>query len=200
MQTAMGAFLNDHYPRHKFMSIGVMGCMVVLSVEAGIIANVSKFIASGNGNGLRAGVAFLFLIEIPYDFFLNGMQFIYISEIWPMHLRAKGMSLGVAMISLMNIVWLQSAPTAFANIGWKFYLAFIVPGAVGSVIMWFFFPDTLGLPLEEVAAIFGDHDEVAGYMRDIQLGSDEVQKVEGFEFSVGGTDNKPHTGTIEKIA
>ncbi|KAF2018528.1 general substrate transporter [Aaosphaeria arxii CBS 175.79] len=156
---AMGAFLNDHYPRNKFMSIGVLGCMIVLSVEAGIIANVAKFIADGNGNGLRAGVAFLFLIEIPYDFFLNGMQFIYISEVWPMHLRAKGMSLGVAMISLMNIVWLQSAPEAFANIGWKFYLAFIVPGTIGSVVMWLFFPDTLGLPLEEVAAIFGDHDE-----------------------------------------
>ena len=28
--------------------------------------------------------------------------------------------------------------------------------------MWFYFPDTLGLPLEEVAAIFGDQDEVAG--------------------------------------
>ena len=96
------------------MAIGVFGCMVVLSVEAGIVAHSNQFIAAGNLNALRAGVAFLFLIEVPYDFCLNGMQFIYLSEIWPMHLRAKGMSLGVAMISLMNIVWLQSAPTAFA--------------------------------------------------------------------------------------
>lgn len=93
------------------MSIGVFGCMVVLSIEAAIIAN---FLDSDNLNALRAGVAFLFLIEVPYDFFLNGMQFIYLSEIWPLHLRAKGMSLGVAMISLMNIVWLQSAPSALA--------------------------------------------------------------------------------------
>lgn len=107
----IGAFLNDHFPRNKFMAIGVFGCMVVLSVEAGIVAN---FLNSNNLNALRAGVAFLFLIEVPYDFFLNGMQFIYLSEIWPLHLRAKGMSLGVAMISLMNIVWLQSAPTALA--------------------------------------------------------------------------------------
>ena len=85
--------------------------MVVLSVEAGIVAN---FLDSNNLNALRAGVAFLFLIEVPYDFCLNGMQFTYLSEIWPLHLRAKGMSLGVAMISLMNIVWLQSAPTALA--------------------------------------------------------------------------------------
>ena len=47
---------------------------VVLSVEAAIVAN---FIPSNNLNALRAGVAFLFLIEVPYDFGLNGMQFIY---------------------------------------------------------------------------------------------------------------------------
>lgn len=35
--------------------------------------------------------------------------------------------------------------------------------------MWFYFPDTNGLPLEEVAAIFGDEDEVAIYQRDIEV-------------------------------
>jgi hypothetical protein len=174
--------------------------MIDLSVEAGIIANVSKFVAGGNTTGLRAGVAFLFLIEVPYDFFLNGMQFIYISELWPMHLRAKGMSLGVAMISLMNIVWLQSAPTAFQNIGWHFYLFFIIPGTIGAVIMWFFFPDTLGMPLEEVAALFGDHDEVAGYMRDIQLTEDDVSNVEGFVLEAEGKVIKSDAEKIENVA
>ena len=61
----------------------------------------------------------LFIFEIPYDWCLDGLQFTYISEIWPTHLRAKGMSMGVAMISLMNIMWLQAAPTAFEKIGWK---------------------------------------------------------------------------------
>ena len=196
----LAMFLNDHFPRNKFMSIGVLGCMIVLSVEAGIIANVSSFIADNNFTGLRAGVAFLFLIEVPYDFFLNGMQFIYISEVWPMHLRAKGMSLGVAMISLMNIVWLQSAPEAFANIGWKFYLCFIIPGVIGSVIMWFFFPDTLGLPLEEIAGIFGDHDEVAGYMRDIQITDEDIAHVEGFGSSGEDVNKKRETEKIESVA
>jgi hypothetical protein len=73
------------------------------------------------------------------------------------------------MISLMNIIWLQSAPTAFATIGWKFYLCFIIPGTIGGVVMWVWFPDTLGRPLEEVAEIFGDKDEVAVYMRDLEV-------------------------------
>jgi hypothetical protein len=61
------------------MAIGVFGCMVVLAIEAAIVA---VYLGSTNYNALRAGVAFLFLIEVPYDFCLNGMQFIYLSEIW----------------------------------------------------------------------------------------------------------------------
>jgi hypothetical protein len=87
---------------------------------------------------------------------------------WPTHLRSKGISLGVAIISFTNIVWLQAVPTAFITIGWKFYLAFIIPSTIGGLIIWFFFPNTNGLPLE-VAAIFGDEADVAVYQREINM-------------------------------
>jgi Sugar (and other) transporter len=109
------------------------------------------------------------VFQVFYGLCLDGTQFSYLGEIFPTHLRAKGVCLGVAMISLMNIIWLQSAPTAFVAIGWKFYLCFIIPGTLGAILIWFYFPDTLGLPLEEVAAIFGDEDEVAVYQRDIEV-------------------------------
>ena len=68
----------------------------------------------------------------------------------------------------MNIIWLQSAPVAFERIGWRFYLAPIIPGTIGTIIMWIYFLDTKGLPLEEVAAIVGDANEVAVYQREIE--------------------------------
>jgi hypothetical protein len=46
------------------------------------------------------------------------------------------------------------------NIGWKFYLCFIIPGYIFAVCAWLFFPDTRHLALEEIAAIFGDADEI----------------------------------------
>jgi hypothetical protein len=36
-------------------------------------------------------------------------------------------------------------------------------------VLWKFFPDTRRMPLEEVAALFGDADEVAVYQRDIAI-------------------------------
>ncbi|KAK4494564.1 hypothetical protein PRZ48_013920 [Zasmidium cellare] len=175
---AMASVLVDHFPRNKLMAIGVFGCMVTLIIEAALIA---EFVPSNNSAALQAAVAMLFIFEIPYDWCLDGLQFTYIAEIWPAHLRAKGMSAGVAMISLMNIMWLQAAPTAFETIGWKFYLCFIIPGTIGSVIMWVWFPDTKGKPLEEVAAIFGDVDEVAVYQRDIDVSVDDVTGSSGDE-------------------
>jgi hypothetical protein len=35
--------------------------------------------------------------------------------------------------------------------------------------MWFSFPDTNGLPLEEIAALFGDEKDVAVYHREIDV-------------------------------
>lgn len=43
--------------------------------------------------------------------------------------------------------------------------------------MWFFWPDTRGLRLEEVAAIFGDTDEVAIYQAEIDIDKDTGQVV-----------------------
>lgn len=47
------------------------------------------------------------------------------------------------------------AATAFANIGWKYYLIFIIVPIVGLPVL-FYFPETKGLSLEEIAAVFGD--------------------------------------------
>ena len=57
--------------------------------------------------------------------------------------------------------------------------------------MWLWFPNTKGMPLEEVAAIFGDADEVAVYQRDIDI---EVDDVTGF-----GLEKKHPGGDSEQI-
>lgn len=93
---------------------------------------------------------------------MNNVQLSYVGEIFPFHLRAKGLALGVSGICLMNIIWLQAAPTALKNIGWKYYLCFIIPSSLAALVILKWFPDTRGLSLEECAAIFGDETELFG--------------------------------------
>ncbi|TKA44871.1 hypothetical protein B0A54_03161 [Friedmanniomyces endolithicus] len=163
---ALAMLLVDRFPRPKYMAFGVLGCMSTLIVEAALVAT---YLGTSNKSALLACVAMFFVFQVFYALCLDGTQFSYLGEVFPTHIRAKGICLGVAMISLMNIMWLQSAPIAFINIGWKFYLALIIPGSIGGVLMFLYFPDTNGVPLEEVAAIFGDADEVAVYERDLDF-------------------------------
>lgn len=71
------------------------------------------------------------------------------------------MTIGMAAISLMNVMWLQVAPTAFATIKWKFYLCFIIPAYLFAIVCFFVYPNTKGLALEEIAALFGDETVAA---------------------------------------
>ncbi len=61
--------------------------------------------------------------------------------------------------------------------------------------MWCFFPDTKGLPLEEIAAIFGDADEVAIYQREIEI-DHNTHAIVDHHGGIGY--DKPSESTIEK--
>ncbi|MCJ1366035.1 hypothetical protein MMC16_005160 [Acarospora aff. strigata] len=100
----------DRMPRPKLIGGGIAGCMVALIIEAALVA---KYATSTNTAALKAAVAMIFIYVVFYEICLDGTQFAYVGELFPTHLRAKGMSLGVAGICLMNVMWLQVAPTAF---------------------------------------------------------------------------------------
>lgn len=58
-------------------------------------------------------------------------------------------------------------PQAFANIGWKFYLVFIIISGLGAFFAYFYLPETKNIPLEEMAKLFGD--EVVVYAEDLRV-------------------------------
>jgi hypothetical protein len=78
------------------------------------------------------------------------------------------MTIGMAAIALMNVMWLEAAPYAFKAISWKFYLCFIIPAYLFAIVCFLFYPNTKGLALEEIAALFGDVVET-----DVHVESDE---------------------------
>lgn len=49
--------------------------------------------------------------------------------------------------------------------------------AIGIVWAFFYIPETKGVPLEELAAIFGDQDEIVVYMKDIHVDENTHQLV-----------------------
>lgn len=159
----------DRMARNVLMGIGLTGCLVSLSIFTALLATYN---GTDHRSGLATAVAMIYVYPLSYGGFLDGVTWWYAAEIFPTHLRAQGMTIAMATYCVSNIIWLQAAPTAFKTIQWKFYLFFIIITAIGTVIVYLTFPDTLNKPLEEVARLFGDQDLVV----DSGLNLDTIEK------------------------
>ncbi|KAH7256032.1 general substrate transporter [Fusarium tricinctum] len=149
----INAILLDRIGRIKLMVIGMTGAAIAISCESAMVA---RFAGTDNAIGNGFGVLFLFLF---ITFFAGGMDascYVYLSEIFPTWMRAQGVSFSVAGLFTTTLLYTGSASIAFSEIRWKYYLVFIFASLVGAGVIWYFFPETNGLSLEEIGVLFGD--------------------------------------------
>lgn len=169
----------DKVSRVHLMTIGFFLCTCTLIVLAAL---QKSYLGSSNQSALAAAVAMTYLYVFFYVLCMDGPMFFYIGEIWPSQVRAQGFALGIASMCLSNLVWTSAAPAAFESIGWAYYIFFIVQAAFGGLAVWFYFPNTLGKPLEEIAALFGDNADVVVFQNDL----DERRFENGIEAKLAG--------------
>ncbi|KIW69224.1 hypothetical protein PV04_05112 [Phialophora macrospora] len=163
----IGSLLVDRLGRRLILICGLTGCACMISLETAMVACYAE--AGTNQAGLAVGVAALYLFESSYCFSVDVCLFVVSSELFPNHLRSKGVALAIGACNLTNIVLLTTAPTAFRHVGWRFFLLFIITTACGVVFLYFFLPETSSIPLEETAAVFGLIEEVAVQAKDIYV-------------------------------
>lgn len=110
----------DRIGRRPLMLFGIAGCCICLCVEAAMVAT---YAAEGtNKAGLGVGVAAFYIFLIIYSFGIDVAGVVFYSELFPNHIRAKGVAMAIMSIALTDLIYLQATAEAFANIGWKFYL------------------------------------------------------------------------------
>jgi MFS family permease len=143
----------DRLGRRTFMMIGLAGCMVANILEAALQA---EYLGTTNVAGQKAAIFAIFFFILFWSGFLDASQFLYISEIFPMHIRAEGMALGMSALYLADIAVLIAGPIALDKIHWKFFLVFIIPTFVELLCVYFFFPETKQRSLEDINAAFGE--------------------------------------------
>ncbi|EXJ91552.1 hypothetical protein A1O3_00100 [Capronia epimyces CBS 606.96] len=168
-----GAYCSDKIGRRRGLLWGFILNMSMFAVATGLIAKYSTDESKGIA---AAAVAFLYLYVIAYGALIDVNQFTAVTEIFPSHLRSEATSYSISAIFLMDVLWLELAPTATATIGWKYYLVFICLGIAHTIHIYFFLPEANGLPLEEIDALFGK--SVAAHLADANL-EDEDKQVAG---------------------
>ncbi|KAK2806789.1 hypothetical protein FQN50_005651 [Emmonsiellopsis sp. PD_5] len=149
----VGALLLDRFGRKPLLITGLAGCMISLSLETAMIA---QFAGTTNRAGNAMGVFFTFCFISFYGGGIDAPGYVYCSEIFPTHIRSQGVAWSLVGTFLSTLVYVEAAPTALANIEWKYYLIFVVLTFVNIVILYFWCPETKGLSLEDINGKFGD--------------------------------------------
>lgn len=73
-----------------------------------------------------------------------------------MKIRAKGAALAAAADFLGNFLIVEVTPVGLQTIGWRFYIVFAVLNIVNAIMVWMFYPETAGIPLEKIDLLFTD--------------------------------------------
>jgi hypothetical protein len=97
---------------------------------------------------LSLAVLFIFLYIPFFSSMIDPNMYIYSSEIFPAEVRSVGVAVSMSGQWLATIWALQSAPTAFAKIGYKFYLVFIFCTVTLWFTVYFFYPE-VSKPLKQ---------------------------------------------------
>ncbi|ODV76853.1 hexose transporter [Suhomyces tanzawaensis NRRL Y-17324] len=101
-------------------------------------------------------LAMIFLYYLSYNIGINGLPFLYVTEILPYSHRAKGINIFQLTQQLVSVYNGYVNPIAMDAIQWKYYIVYCCILVVELLVVYFFYVETSGYTLEEVAKVFGD--------------------------------------------
>lgn len=122
----------------------------------------ATFAQSESSSVGTAVIPFLFIFFAGYDIALTPLVVSYPAEIWSYNLRGRGLSV-MGLTVVVSIVFNTFVnPIALDAIGWKYYLVFVVIIVAYGVTAFFFYPETRGHSLENMAVVFDGPDALVG--------------------------------------
>ncbi|EGP88531.1 unnamed protein product [Zymoseptoria tritici ST99CH_1A5] len=101
-----------------------------------------------------ASVAFFFLYYVFFGIGFQGVPWLLPSEINGLAMRNKGAALGTATNWIFNFMVVEITPIGIQNLGWKFYIVWLVMNMSFVPFVYFFYPETAGRTLEDLDRYF----------------------------------------------
>lgn len=141
--TLIGVFLIDRLGRKVLMYIGSIGYIISLSLVA-----IAFFF---HWQGLAVPL-FLFLFIASHAIGQGAVIWVFISEIFPNHLRASGQAFGSTTHWILAAIIPSMIPFLFATIGPGIvFLVFAIMMVFQLLFVFVLMPETKGISLEELS-------------------------------------------------
>ena len=141
--TLLGVFLIDRLGRKTLMYIGSIGYIISLS-----LVSLAFFFDWG---GMAVPI-FLFLFIASHAIGQGAVIWVFISEIFPSHLRAKGQSFGSSTHWVLAAIIPSLVPVFFSTIGaGVVFMVFAIMMVFQLLFVIFMMPETKGQSLESLS-------------------------------------------------
>ncbi|WRT64577.1 uncharacterized protein IL334_001509 [Kwoniella shivajii] len=196
-------FLIERAGRRKCFIVNAIAMgitMVVLAVMVKLDTKPSGYVAT----------VCLFLYQSFYTWGWMAGVWCYSNEILSTTYRSKGAGLCVALQWLFDFVILQVTPIGISQIGWGMFLVFAVFNFSYAPLVYLFCPETAGVPLESIDAMYlpgldpvKESFRIRKHMKEQQLATKE-QGIKGNSHQLGRIstlmgENKPQEVRIERF-
>jgi MFS family permease len=117
---------------------------------------------TGSHEAGSAVLAMIFLFYGAAGAAWPGLTVSYTVEILPFRIRAKGLTLCFIFTSLAGVFNQYVNPIGLQNLAWKFYFVYIAVLVFQCLVIYFYYVETRGPTLEEIAILFDGEDANVG--------------------------------------
>ena len=148
MASVIPYFLVERLGRRTLLITSSAGMAVCMAVLAG--ANSMP----ENHAALVAGVTFLFLYLTFMGVGFYGIPFFYAAEIGPQAYRSQITAIAYNFLFTYAFAISEITPVALTTIKYRYFIVFATCNAVIAIAVYFFFPETMSLSLEQIDQIF----------------------------------------------
>lgn len=124
--------------------------------------------------GLGIGIVAMIYLFMGFNNIVAPVSMTYVMEVCPFQLRGQGATLYQLSGNVIGFFNNYVNPIAMEAIDWKYYIVWCIWLVVQMNIVYWIFPETKGLGLEEVAQVFGE-DVTRGFTaggKAIEYGTD----------------------------
>ncbi|OXC81159.1 hypothetical protein C344_06642 [Cryptococcus neoformans AD1-7a] len=167
----------DNFGRKPLLAWGEANMAISHAIIAAIVAVYGDKFDTHKSAG-NAAVFFIYWISANFACTWGPLAWVVSSEVFPLDMRGKGMSVSSGANWIMNFTVAMITPHMIGSIGYKTYIVFMCFCVVGFFFSIFILPELKGLSLEEIDKVFNDDSGVEDRARReriaAQIGLDKV--------------------------
>lgn len=148
-------YIVDRWGRRVILLTGAIAMAIALSF-------VSYFIYLDVASTPTFVVIFVMIYNAAFGYSWGPIPWLYPPEILPLSIRSKGASLSTASNWAFNWLVGEMTPILQEWIQWRLYLLHAFFCVVSFVVVYFVYPETCGVRLEDMDSLFGDASTAVG--------------------------------------